>query len=345
MKTATSKPNKSVIRIEDAQTEIRQIVKTAFFTNEPKSITEKKILKVIDKATNGITIDRLKTSAKRSLLAFASAQRNGWRSLGISAFTLAYLGNEASKGFPYKNLPHKKDLPVIRNITAYEYPTPDKGIPLSTYYKDVWERHVKPKLEDLVKTTALDPNDFTGRNSLRNFAEMEVRYEDHQKNIADLKSSGAKLVISSVHADCSKRCAPHQGKVYSLDGTYGTTEDGRPFEPLEKATDIYYTTKAGITYKNGLLGFNCRHKLMEYRVGMYIPKVSAEDRKKEYAITLKQREMEREVRKKKVEALMLKDINKSGYQKAKAEAHILYERYKEYSLSNERAYYPMRVAI
>ena len=78
---------------------------------------------------------------------------------------------------------------------------------------------------------------------------------------------------------------------------------------------------------------------------MQTPTVTAEERKREYAITLRQRELERAVRKKKVEALMLKDINKSGYAKAKAEAKILYGKYKEYSHENERAYYPMRVAI
>lgn len=99
---------------------------------------------------------------------------------------------------------------------------------------------------------------------------------------SDFKSNGVKLVIASAHADCSGRCSKWQGKVYSLDGSYGTTEDGREYQPLENATDVYYTTKAGRTYKNGLLGFNCRHKLHEFN-GQQPQTISKEDRKKEYA--------------------------------------------------------------
>jgi hypothetical protein len=345
MKIARSQLNEYALKLEDAQTEIREIVKYAFLSGELISITSKKILDVINKAVKPIVISRLKVASKRSLINFANAQINGWRALRLTPAVLAYLGQEASKGFTFKHLPNKKDLAVLGEIKALKFPAFDKGIPLSRYYKDVWEQSVKPQLDRLAQGVALDPNDFTGRNSLRNLAEMEVRYKGHQDEIADLKIRGVKLVIASTHGDCSGRCAPWQGRVYSLDGSYGTTDDGRKYVPLEEATDVYYTTKAGITYKNGLLGFNCRHKLYEYQSGMRSPTVTAKERKQEYAITLKQRELERAVRKKKVEALMLKDINKAGYQKAKAEAKALYERYKEYSHENERAYYPMRVSI
>lgn len=345
MKIAKSQLNEYALNLEDAQTEIRAIVKYAFLSGELISITSKKILDVVNKAVKPIVISRLKLASKRSLINFANAQINGWRALRLTPAVLAYLGQEASKGFTFKRLPNKKDLAVLGEIKALKFPTFDKGIPLSRYYKDVWEQSVKPQLDRLAQGVALDPNDFTGRNSLRNLAEMEVRYKGHQDEIADLKVRGVKLVIASTHGDCSGRCAPWQGRVYSLDGSYGTTDDGRKYVPLEEATDVYYTTKAGITYKNGLLGFNCRHKLYEYQSGMRSPTVTAKERKQEYAITLKQRELERAVRKKKVEALMLKDINKAGYQKAKAEAKALYERYKEYSRENERAYYPMRVSI
>ena len=133
-------------------------------------------------------------------------------------------------------------------------------MPLGKYYKDVWEENVLPTLDKIAQSKALDPNDLTGRNSLRNLAEMEVRYTDHLDSIDDLKSRGVKLVIASTHADCSKRCLRWQGRIYSLDGTYGEI-NGKKYIPLEVATNIYYTTKAGRVYKNGLLGFNCRHRL------------------------------------------------------------------------------------
>ena len=45
-----------------------------------------------------------------------------------------------------------------------------------------------------------------------------------------------RLVICDTHSDCSERCSRWQGGIYSLDGTEGYTEDGKKYDPLEKAT-------------------------------------------------------------------------------------------------------------
>lgn len=219
------------------------------------------------------------------------------------------------------------------------------GIPNGIYAKD-YMRKVNEVYTRLAKDDALDPDDISGRNSMRNRAEMEVRNDFHQDEIQSLKDKGAKLVVCSTHADCSDRCFKWQGRVYSLDGTSGKTADGHAYVPLETATDVYYTTKAGKTYKNGLLGFNCRHRLYEYVPGMGIPKVSKAEQKKENKINTKQREMERNIR----EWRMREDLNKAaGNTQATAEAQKkaaeAYARYKKFSLENGRAYYPDRVKI
>lgn len=371
MKIAKSQLNKSAIALEDAQTEIRIVVKQGFLRNESRISIERKVLKVINEAVKKIALPRLASDSKQSLLQFANRQYALWQSLGISVSTFLYLATQNAKNFPYKLSPTTRtDTTILHDIARMStstispsvgpppsaplrimtpeefrtYETDAKGVPLSTYYKDVWNKKVKPTLDRLMGEVALDTHDYTGRNSLRNLAEMEVRYNDHLETIERFKTDGVKLVVASAHADCSDRCAKWQGRVYSLDGSYGTTAEGYRYVPLEKATDVFYTTKAGRTYKNGLLGFNCRHKLEEY-TGKLLPTVSKETRKREYEITIKQRELERAVRKKKVEALMLKDIDKEGYLRAKAEATRLYETYKSYCHENKRAYYPMRVAI
>ena len=114
--------------------------------------------------------------------------------------------------------------------------------------------------------------------------------------------------------------------------------------PLETATDIYYTTKAGKTYKNGLLGFNCRHKLYEYVPGMGIPKVSRAEQRKENKINTKLRAMEKTVR----EWRMREELNKGAgntaeYLHAQKKASEAYARYRKFSQENGRAYYPDRV--
>ena len=250
------------------------------------------------------------------------------------------MGQYAAKDFrPDKQTESR----IAREFRRFNAPVTDMGVPLHKYYKDVWDQKVKPTIDRLIESVALDPNDYSGRNSLRNLAEMETRYQAHLERIEELKASGIKLVVCSSHADCSDRCAPWQGRVYSLDGTYGVV-DGHRYVPLELATEIYYTTKAGRTYKNGLLGFNCRHELRPYE-GQLLPTISAEERKAEYAVTLRQRAMERAVRRKRVEALMLKDINKTWYLEARKKAAALYANYMKFSKENERAFYPMRTAI
>ena len=224
------------------------------------------------------------------------------------------------------------------------YTVNNKGVPLQEFQK-VYIGRVKTALNGMAQVQALDPNEYTGRNSLRNLAEMQVRYERHQDEIQSFKDKKVKLVVCSAHADCSDRCAEWQGRVYSMDGTEGYTEDGRHYVPLERATDVYYTTKAGRTYKNGLLGFNCRHKLYEYKEGMAIPQLSAEDRKREYAITLKQREMERGVIEARERALENKNADIAEYRRWRKIAQDRNTAYMQFSKDNHRAYYPDRVKI
>lgn len=348
MNNASGKINKYALELEEAQNIIRLIVKNAFFNFEPFNITENKIRKVINNAIKDIKIFRLKKDSYYSLMNFATTQRKQWQSIGLTPATLLYLGALASKDFKTTilstptEIAFKKEIMTLNNNLTYQ--TQNKGLPLSKFYNDVWNEQIKPQLENLCKTVALDPNDYTGRNSLRNLAEMEVRYQEHIDNINELKNKDVKIVICSAHEDCSERCYKwQQQRFYSLDGTYGEI-DGHKYIPLEIATDVYYTTLAGRRYKNGLLGFNCRHKLYEYN-GELTPTVSAKRRAIEYSITQKQRAMEREVRKLRIRAEMLKGIDGKESNQARKQAISLNKAYQEFSRINNRAYYPMRVKI
>lgn len=343
MRAATDKLNPYALVFEEAQTEIRKIVKTAFLQSIAKEQTNKALYAVIRKATKDVAILRLKQSAEQSLWNFANTQRLMWQSFDFPPEIILLLGAYAAKDFAPDKVIEQRLSREIKRAGGFSMRVTDMGVPLNRYYGDVWKKQVEPLLDKLARDNALDPNDFTGRNSLRNLAEMEVRYQEHIDEINELRASEVKLVVCSSHADCSGRCAPWQGRIYSLDGTSGTI-DGHKYVPLEMATDHYYTTKAGITYKNGLLGFNCRHYLEPYR-GQILPTISAEKRKKEYAVTLKQRELERLTRLKRAEALELKNINKSEYTKTRNEATVLYNKYLEFCKENERAYYPMRTSI
>lgn len=347
MDEKTNKFNQTVANIEDAQTELRLLIKDAFLYGWTKDAVNKRIIKIINQVTKGVKIERLKQDIEKSLWNFANKQRIIWQNSALSpaimaAVILAVNGKSTAPA-------ERKFTPIdAARFESLTYEQRQKGVPLREFYGEVWKTKVKPTLDSLCRANALDPNDFRGRNSLRNLAEMETRYQDHQDNVQSLRERGAKLVICSAHADCSKRCAKYQGRVYSMDGTEGYTSDGRHYVPLEEATnnpdDLYGPTKAGRYYQNGLLGFNCRHKLYKFH-GQAAPFVNEADRKREYDITKKQRQLEREVRAAKTEALMNKGVNDKYAKAMRKKARELYGKYIAFCQENKRAYYPMKVAI
>lgn len=306
----TRQLNPQAITLEDAQGEIKKTIKDAYLAGKSRREIERLVALIIAAAVKKLHTPALIDCAPRSL------------------WTMA-----------------RKVYSNFSTLNAETLKTVAKGVPTGQYPK-AYMKQVNDTLRKIADIQALDADDVTGRNSLRNRAEMEVRYEYHQNEIADFKKQGMKLVICSTHADCSDRCYPWQGRVYSLDHTTGITADGRRYIPLETATDIYYTTKAGKTYKNGLLGFNCRHRLYKYEDGMQVPYVSAKEQKQEYAITVRQRQMETQIRHYREEYLIYHGTTDEALaQRARKKAIALNKQYIAFSQKNKRAYYPDRVKI
>lgn len=350
MKIIDDRLNPQVLSIEDAETEIREVIMQSFLQGASKQQLNIKINKIIARVEKAVD-KKLKSAIRRSLLAFANRQyntlQNNW---GAYLPALLVLIGYRQK---HNNAGSKQELNYITQQLA-QRPIP-RGIQPDYYARDLIKR-VDSVLNELCEQQPLDPNDISGRNNLRNKAEMEIRYQRHQDEIAKMKEEGG-LWICSVHADCSDRCSFWQGRIYSTNGTSGTTEDGREYIPLEWATGekkppkklgapaTTYKTKAGVTYKNGLLGFNCRHTLTPFKPYKKPPTISAAERKKEYSITLRQRQFENEIRKAKVEAIQNKIANPVKSREAASRAKKLYERYKTFSHNNNRAYYPDRTKI
>lgn len=342
--------NEQASVLVDAQTDIKTAIKEGVLSGASFSVIKESVRKVIVNALSRIRSPTLKADAEKSLIRFAK------EAYGRFVYQLVRIPREylpavivlmrAITAQDRKGATHyvPKTVEERRAAATLSYHDGAKGVPIQEFQKDYMAK-VSTALDELAKETAKDPNDVKGRNSLRNLAEMQVRYERHQEEIAGLKSSGARLVVCSVHADCSKRCYQWQGRVYSLDGTSGKTDDGRDFQPLENATEgpKVERTKRGVP--NGLLGFNCRHKLFEYRVGMGIPTVSEEEQRREYAVTRRQREMEREVIAARDKALSKKGANVKEYREWRKIAKARYDAYKKFSKDNGRAYYPDRVKI
>lgn len=203
---------------------------------------------------------------------------------------------------------------------------------------------VRKKLKAEIQRLMFDiaDEDIKDQNgaSLRNVAEIHVRHDFQQASIDRIRADGVKLVWASTHVDCSPRCFPWQGKLYSLDGSYGTTDTGVSYQPLENAVNVPYTTKAGKTYMNGLLGFNCRHRLIPYKDEQAPPKgYTKAQTLRAYQLDLEQRAMEREIRRVKERAHLLKgveDVKDGEISKLFAQARSMTEAYRKFCRDNNR---------
>ena len=340
--TANRSLDMQAMVLEETETEIRLLIKQQFFNQTPQAIVQRKVNKLIAERLKQIKIPELRTTAQKSLRNFAQRQYLTLKSAFASQLVTltAFIALSDDKSSSKSKAAARRALEREGYSRANLY-----GVPLQKYSQEYFRKNVNPVLDRLSKQYALDPDDVANRNSLRNRAEMEVCYQANLDNIEQLKNAGYKLVIASAHADCSERCRPWQGKVYSLDSTRGITDDGRGYRPLEDATDICYTTKKGKRYKNGLLGFNCRHYLVPYRKGYHFPKPNPAEERRQYEITKKQRELERHVREWKIKAVEAKGVNHKEYAEAKKKATQWRNRYVEYSKFHKRAYYPSRIII
>lgn len=203
---------------------------------------------------------------------------------------------------------------------------------------------VRSKLKTEIKRLMFEiaDEDIKDRNgaSLRNVAEIHVRHDYQQASIEQMRAAGVKLVWASTHIDCSPRCFPWQGKLYSLDGTYGTTVSGISYIPIEVAINVPYTTRAGKTYMNGLLGFNCRHRLIPYKDEQVPPKGHTKAQTvRAYQLDLQQRAMEREIRRVKERAHLLKgvgDVKDGEVSRLFADARKMTEAYRKFCRDNDR---------
>ena len=255
---------------------------------------------------------------------------------GIGFSTLAIMQNISNGTSTIKEQNTFADRLKLRSV--YKYATQ-----IEVYAKD-YQKALEHQIRELAKIEAKDRYD--SRVNMRNIAEMTVRQEAHIQEMQSLIEDGVNLVWIEPHANCSKRCEPWQGKLYSLDNTYGKTQEGISYEPLSNATDIYEVTKSGRVYKNGCIsGFNCRHRLLPYQSGSRPIEIPANVIKHQRWVNNTQRAMERKIRYYREIALQSKGINDKLYIEARNRANQANRDYILFSRKNEVPYYPDRTKV
>ena len=91
MNLGTEYYNNAVYAIENAQADIRKVVKDAFFKHYTKRFTENLINGIIKKALDYVEIIELKKVVVQSLVTFANRQMRFWKSMGLDAESVLFL--------------------------------------------------------------------------------------------------------------------------------------------------------------------------------------------------------------------------------------------------------------
>lgn len=340
--------NWQAVIVQDLETDVKIYVLNAVRKGENWGKVNATVSRMINEALKEVESDEVRGMAKTSLYLYASK-------VYVQAF--AIYGNR-DDGAELLLLLRNKGITPTQDVTTAISSLPPKsaaggkfqGLEQS-YNRAVanginpmeYEKEVIRRTNRLLDTVA--KVDYSEYSSLRASVERQLRWEQNEGNLRNLREKGVKLVWINSHANCSPRCQPYQGKLYSLDHTIGEI-DGVNYVPLENATDVYTTTKAGKTYKNGCLsGFNCRHRTVPYRKGFRPQTIPESVTKKQYAIDRKMRELERQVRFYESRALGYKGSIPKLYQINKIERNKAYKEYVDFAMKNNVAFYPSRVDI
>lgn len=329
--------NWQAILIEEAQTNIKLQIKDYIIGADNYARVLSRVKKIIAETIKELESEELKVTAKQTLENFTrQLMLKAFINAGITENLMVMAFSQLSTGSKFKDIIKTYSTTIPKQV--FEVAVPNQ------VYQEEYMKQVEKIYEELAKAEPM----YDENISLRNIAEMTVRYDKTMADIQGFIDRGVNLVVSSIHANCSVRCQKWQGGHYTLDNTYRTV-DGIQFQPLSNATsgeDAIYTTKKGKTYINGhITGYNCRHYLMEYKKGFEQVPVSAEVVERQRAIDHKMRYMERQVREWKDKALIYKGVNNDKYLKAREKAKIYNQRYIEFAKSNNRAYYPSRTDV
>lgn len=221
-----------------------------------------------------------------------------------------------------------------------------------TYYAEVhrknkefmkdWEEYSKAK-------------DYLIRVNPRNIAEMNVRFDKYKSEKQALIDKGVKLIFVPPHSNCSARCLPYQGRVYSLDGSSGSV-DGRSYIPIEDAADnvtVRGKRDPSRIYYAGLFSYNCRHTMKEYQRGQNIEQIPKDRIERERKLEERQRKLERQIRSAKEKELIYRTINAAcpntyalqTARDARKEAQRINREYEAFSRKNGIPIYRERTRI
>ncbi len=338
-----------VLDLESVQTKIKETIANMVLSGSTKEEIQSVLSPLIYNYLKKIKVDdaAYKRKIEQSLLNLAQHQyfvlSNNMKTINSSL--IKSMGGSYGIDLSNENASAKITQDKFRNFITKNK---DTGTPLINRYENLVKEELKTLANQPAKVVSYNKNgkQITYTMSARNLAEMKIRYDANVEDVNKEKSKGTKLVWISSHSNCSPRCAPFQGRLYSLDGTKGTIA-GHSYVPIEIA-------QAG---KNGdgngcTNGYNCRHYIIptseEELLGGQRPPTNYNNAtiKKEQEIDAKQRMFENQIRKLKKEETNLRagGFNDEA-KKMNLKWKILEKKYQVYSLENHRSFSRWRTQI
>lgn len=323
-----------MINVEDATTHIKELVIKSLNAGETKEQILSDVKRIIAKCIKGIEAIHDKETVMKSLWSLANQVLYEY-TRAVQVFTLNAYNKAVDLGFmndtySYSFGDSKKIVDNFRNMIDSE--KKDMIFPIIEDYQK--------KLRDTIRVLSAEspiavektPTGATRKLGLRARAELQIRYEANMQELERYKTEGAKLVWITSHPNCSPRCAKYQGRLYSLDGTTGKI-DGHSYEPIEVALAGPYGDGNGC-----ISGYNCRHRLIEYKSGSKPPiEYTEAEIKRAYGIDREQRAYENEIRQMKVEERLLRAHGDTEAAKIlRKKWRILTKKYEIFCLENKR---------
>lgn len=283
----------------NAEAKIKRLVVFAFWTKMPKTMLVYQVMQIIKQVKKDIPTNLYNREAYINGLVKSSTDIIHLYEKQISSFNRTKSALIDSNGV-VRFVKSPEDLKSLMDSQTAKERTlmwsQAKGHPNVTEY----EKQIKKFINTVSDRPFVTQEPGKKPISLWQKAELDVRYNKQMDMLQELLDKGVELAWISSHPDCSKRCEKWQGKLVSL--TKHATMSGFRVGKTDghwvySLPDIMAQTDKYGYHNNIICGFNCRHKLHEYKQGSVAPREYSKDEvKKERAIEQKIREMERAIR-------------------------------------------------
>lgn len=281
-----------VVIIEDATTKLQRTLSQAVTNSVQKEIIGNQAKEIISVCIRNLQENKADANFIQQVETGLKASFIRWYEQ-ITAMLLkeALKGKNNLYAINYKNIagvdPKKNGKSIIINLAEKnqfetggisnirEFVTTGETGYSQMFIED-YQKRVNQEIARIANQNVVLRDKRGRRLSVRNLAEMEVRYQEQIKDFERLKQKDTKFVYASSHKNPSKRCEIWQGKLFVIDTEIGLGKPGNyvaGYTPkiVGKLDGInYYSLKDALAH--GFLGYNCRHRLVAYKKGMTKPK-------------------------------------------------------------------------